>query len=198
MNKDEASLTAEQLAYLMAANQQLFAAAAAAASQNLPKPSATLETTALTPHHLQNNMMMSWLAGLSAYQALQKPQMMDNQQVAYSTTQPSQPSTHALFEQRASHGPSGPTYVNAKQYFRILKRREARKVLEAYFARTRRARQDKPYLHESRHKHALRRLRDSSGRFLTKSEIEQLKRESTSMCDDEMPPFKKHQCESAL
>jgi hypothetical protein len=197
MNKDETGLTAEQLAYLMAANQQLFAAAAAAASQNLPKPSASLETTALTPHHLQNNMMMSWLAGLSAYQALQKPQMMDNQQLLFSTTAPSQPSTNALFEERAPHGPSEPTYVNAKQYFRILKRREARKVLEAYFARTRRAREEKPYMHESRHKHALRRLRGSSGRFLTKSEIEQLKRKS-STCDDEMPPFKKRQCESAL
>ncbi|GAX26174.1 nuclear transcription factor Y, alpha [Fistulifera solaris] len=198
MNKDETNLTAEQLAYLMAANQQLFAAAAAAASQNLAKPSATFETTPLTPHHLQNNMMMSWLAGLSAFQALQKPQVMDDQQLPYSTAAPSQPSTNALFEQRGPHGPSEPTYVNAKQYFRILKRREARKVLEAYFARTRRAREEKPYMHESRHKHALRRLRGSSGRFLTKSEIEQLKRESSTTCDDEMPPFKKRQCESAL
>lgn len=62
-----------------------------------------------------------------------------------------------------------PLYVNAKQYNRILKRRQARAKLESSFVVV--PRKEKPYIHTSRHNWAVERKRGPGGRFLSKDEM---------------------------
>ena len=66
-------------------------------------------------------------------------------------------------------------YVNAKQFYRILKRRVTWQRLEEAFSLKSKGR--KSYLHESRHNYAMRRPRGLGGRFLTAEEIERSKGE---------------------
>jgi len=83
--------------------------------------------------------------------------------------------TQSPGQQIAMPGETGeePLYVNAKQYHRILKRRQARAKLEA-LGRIPKERQK--YLYESRHRHALNRQRGSGGVFVNHGKDDEIQK----------------------
>lgn len=68
-----------------------------------------------------------------------------------------------------------PMFINQKQIYWIKKRKIRREMLDSMMVA-----QKSNYLHESRHRHAMKRLRAPSGRFLTKEEAAALKYEENN------------------
>lgn len=114
----------------------------------------------------------SFFGGIVPFNSVQKTAPFAAQ--AASKTVETKEENFELVSAAASNAPPPSVFVNAKQFERILLRRQTRTRLEA--AIRQRGIDDKKrrcYTHESRHRHAMKRPRGPGGRFLTAAEIAQ-------------------------
>lgn len=103
------------------------------------------------PHQTTQSLLSSQTLGLSTWDQV---------------PQPSYPSTAKSSQCQIPYIEETPCYINARQFERIMKRRDARQQLEARLGCASGSR--RPYVHESRHKQPMRRPRGPGGRFLKK------------------------------
>ncbi|KAE8674360.1 Nuclear transcription factor Y subunit A-8 [Hibiscus syriacus] len=90
-------------------------------------------------------------------------------------------------------GEDEPIYVNPKQYHGILRRRHYRAKLEA---QNKFIKAQKPYVHESRHRHALNRVRGSGGHSLSKKKLQQSDVNCTNRKNSRLEFDAKYSCSS--
>jgi len=130
------------------------------------------------PGNMQQQMPQRRMSQHVSSPVVQQPQPVMNAARPSTAPQlPPQPTAVQAHQQSPDVGGAteeAPLYVNAKQFHRILKRRLARQKLEEQLRLASKAR--KPYLHESRHNHAMRRPRGPGGRFLTSDEVAEMER----------------------
>jgi len=147
-----------------------------------PEYALNMQTNSNNIPNTMNGMYMNMGVGSQGVQ----PQALGGGMQGYSTGMPAMGMGMGMGAGMPGHSASyyniipeeQPIFVNAKQYNRILKRRESRKKQlgnEAVNVAAKR----RPYLHESRHKHAMNRKRGVGGRFLSKAEKESEKHAQT-------------------
>ncbi|KIW22640.1 transcriptional activator hap2, variant [Cladophialophora immunda] len=168
---------------------QAAAMATAAASGQMPP----LPSTVSMPQAGQMNQQRRMSQHItSPHGQVSQPVLnhnMPRQSVPPTMPPPQQPVQPPQEEIVAGSAEESPLYVNAKQFHRILKRRVARQKLEEQLRLTSKGR--KPYLHESRHNHAMRRPRGPGGRFLTADEVAALEKNQGEGTENGTPATKK-------
>ncbi|EXJ77943.1 nuclear transcription factor Y, alpha [Capronia epimyces CBS 606.96] len=168
---------------------QAAAMATAAASGQMPPLSSTVGIPQAS--QLGQQRRMSQHLTTSPHGQVSQPALNHNiPRQSVPPTMPAQQPVQAPQEEIVAGGAEeSPLYVNAKQFHRILKRRVARQKLEEQLRLTSKGR--KPYLHESRHNHAMRRPRGPGGRFLTADEVAALEKADHKGGENGTPAIKK-------
>lgn len=105
-----------------------------------------------------------------AFSGFSKQKQLANSPVAATPTAQSNAGVFDVYKE-ALEKSIQPTYVNARQYPRILIRRETRAILEAHYEKKASIKRKGGYNYESRHLHSMKRPRNSKGQYLTKDEL---------------------------